>query len=89
MLFKCHRPEAAGELAQHTRAALGEHTPALWLGAPADDASMRSWDLALRASFANAEALAAWLQSAEYTRWHTHLAEPASVVIKAWSFVDR
>lgn len=86
ILFKCHRTDAAAELARHTRSALGHHTAVLWLGAPADEASTRSWDLALRATFATEAALGAWLTSAAVAQWQAEVAEPACVVIKAWSF---
>jgi hypothetical protein len=86
ILFKCHDPSKAANLATDTRHALEADTPNLWLGLPGDEPSARSWDLALRATFDTAEGLQRWLAGDAFAQWHTQVAEPECVVIKAWSF---
>lgn len=91
MLFKLHDPSTRDEVANLSLAMLSELENAaaideLSVGTPADEASLKSWDLSVVIGVANLALLNTVLESSPFQAYLDGAMKERCAVIKAWSF---
>jgi hypothetical protein len=88
ILFKLHDPATRDDVAAVTQATLSKlnDIEELSVGVPADDASLKSWDLSIVLGVANLALLNTTLESRAFTSYLEDTMKDRYAVMKAWTF---
>jgi hypothetical protein len=95
VLLKLHiqyaTPEGRDEVVAESRRALSQVTGVrtVWVGVPADDASARSWDVAIRVTLDDVADIPAYLDDPVHRAYADEFLAPRVEFKKVWNFEPR